>query len=93
MKELELSLMKRRSTACLEENVHESCMVSLAQDLGPLSAELLLMHLLRRLSDGRYIKVNGKSTGPQQKSQGPASKCPRNAPTRKKSLKRVCHSL
>ena len=77
----------------MEENVHESCMVSLAQDLGPLSAELLLMHLLRRLSDGRYIKVNGKSTGPQQKSQGPAFKCPRNAPTRKKSLKRVCHSL
>jgi len=92
MKEPELSLMKRRSTACLE-NVHENRMVSLAQDLGPLSAELLLMDLLWSLSDGRYIKIKGKSTGPQQKSQGPASKCPRNAITRKKSMKRVCHSL
>ena len=67
MKEPELSLMKRRSTACLE-NVHENRMVSLAQDLGPLSAELLLMDLLWSLSDGRYIKIKGKSTGPQQKT-------------------------
>lgn len=34
MKVQELSLIKRRSTACLEENVHESHMVSLAHDLG-----------------------------------------------------------
>lgn len=39
---------------------------------GPLSTDLGLRHLLWSLSDGRYIKVKGKSTGPPAEESGPS---------------------
>lgn len=76
----------------MEENVHESQMVSLAHDLGTSQCRVA-SHALAGLSGGRCIKVKGKTTGPPAEESEPSIQASQKCYHQREVLERVCHSI